>query len=221
MGQPPAVIMPDEWQKLPEEVENRLALMEAQMKQHMEQQQQQQQKQMAGSELVEKQLADWDASIELMQRRFAEREAGIELMQRQFADAEERFMTAVDTRIVRRMRRMEEDIRELTQAGQLVTPVFSDKQSQRLDLQSPCLDSFQPPPQPCSVSDSEDSIAQEVHSHSTFRNGMQWAGASIRGITTPVLSSRRGGLPPDKHNGSPNSLEGIKQNARYQACIWP
>merc|ERR550532_3553718 len=99
---------------------------------------------MAGFELVEKQLAEWDASIELMQRRFAEREAGIELMQSQFADTEERFMTAVDTRIARRMRKMEEDIRKLTQTSQLVTPVFSDKQSLRMDIHSPCLDSLQP-----------------------------------------------------------------------------
>lgn len=179
-------------------------------------------------------LAEWQRRFEDLSNRLVSIEAqmmqhmqqeqqmgGIELVEQRFAEKEERFMTAIGMEFGRRMRKMEEDMRELTHAGQLVTPVFGDKQSQRLDLQSPCLDSFQPPPQPCSVSDSEDSIAQETHSHSSLINGMQWAGASIRGITTPVLSSRRGGLPPDNHNGSPNGLEGITQNARYQACIWP
>jgi len=192
----------DEWQSLFEDLQNRLVSMEAQMKQQMQQQEQM-------------------VSIELVEKQFAEKEAGIELVQRQFADAEERFMAAVNTKIGRRMRKVEEDIRQLINANQLVTTASPEYHS-RLDSRSPRLDSRQPTPRPNSASDSEDRVAHEAQGYSTFRNGTQWA-SSILGITTPVLSSRQEGSSQESHRSNVHSrLPGPSLSARrYQACVWP
>jgi len=201
----------DEWRELFEDLKNRLVSIEAQMKHHIQHQQ------TVGIELVERQ-----------EKKLSEREAGIQLAEKQVADREERFMTAVDTKIGRRVRKMEEDVRELIKANQLVTPTRADNQvpfdsspqGYRVDGRpSPRMSTS---PRPLSAPDTDVIVEEVAEPERTFRSSLPWSGRSSFGISTPTLSARRGGSQAESHDGNGHSEAGGKPtNVRYQACIWP